>query len=123
MIKISRIYDSPKGKGFRVLVDRLWPRGINKENAGVNLWLKEIAPSNELRKWFGHDPQRWTEFKMKYFQELEEKKELVDQIIEKAKAMDVVLLYGSKDIKYNNAVALKEYLKLRKAEMHDQRLN
>jgi uncharacterized protein YeaO (DUF488 family) len=123
MIKISRIYNSPKGEGFRVLVDRLWPRGINKENAGVNLWLKEIAPSNELRKWFGHDPQRWTEFKMKYFHELEEKKELVDQIIERAKAGDVVLLYGSKDIKYNNAVALKEYLKLMKAEMHDQRLN
>jgi uncharacterized protein YeaO (DUF488 family) len=123
MIKLSRIYDSPKGEGFRVLVDRLWPRGINKENAGVDLWLKEIAPSNELRKWFGHDPQRWTEFKMKYFHELEEKKELVDQIIEKAKAGDVVLLYGSKDIKYNNAVVLKEYLKLMKAEMHDQRLN
>jgi uncharacterized protein YeaO (DUF488 family) len=91
--------------------------GVRRRN--VDLWLKEIAPSNELRKWFGHDPQRWPEFKMKYFRELEEKKEQVNQIIEKAEAGDVVLLYGAKDIKHNNAVALKEYLKLMKAEMHE----
>jgi uncharacterized protein YeaO (DUF488 family) len=110
MIKISRIYESPQGEGYKILVDRLWPRGISKEEAKVDLWLKEIGPSNELRKWFGHDPEKWPDFKMRYFLELEGKRELVDQIIEIAKTRDVILLYRAKDEAHNNAIALKEYL-------------
>jgi uncharacterized protein YeaO (DUF488 family) len=111
MIKIKRIYDIPsKGGGFRILVDRLWPRGLSKEKAKVDLWLKEIAPSNELRKWYGHDPKKWTEFRKKYFKELDMKKELANQIIQKTREGDVTLLYSSKEKKINNAVALKEYI-------------
>ena len=73
MIETSRKYNPPKGNGVRILVDRLWPRGLNKENAKVDLWIKEIGPSNELRRWFGHDPKRWPGFKARYFQELEGK--------------------------------------------------
>jgi len=113
MIETSRIYNPPKGNGVRILVDRLWPRGLSKENAKVDLWIKEIGPSNELRRWFGHDPKRWPSFKARYFQELEGKKELVDQIIEIARAKDVILLYGAKDIAHNNAIALREYLEAR----------
>lgn len=79
----------------------------------LDLWLKEIGPSNELRKWFGHDPERWNEFRKKFFDELDEKKELVDQIITKASEGDVVLLFGAKDEEHNNAVALKEYIESR----------
>jgi uncharacterized protein YeaO (DUF488 family) len=111
MIKIKRIYDIPsKSDGFRILVDRLWPRGLSKEKAKVDLWLKEIAPSNELRKWYAHDPKKWTEFRKKYYKDLDMKKELVNQIIQKTKEGDVTLLYSSKEEKINNAVALKEYM-------------
>ncbi len=110
MIKIKRVYDEPeKTDGFRILVDRLWPRGLSKEKAKVDLWLKDIAPSDEIRKWFGHEPEKWVEFKRRYFKELEEKKELVDLIVEKAHG-GVTLLYGTKEEKYNNAHALKEYI-------------
>lgn len=110
MIKTERIYNSPSGDNFRILVDRLWPRGLSKEKVKVDLWLKELGPSNELRKWFGHDPDKWNEFKDKFFQELDQKKELVDKIIEIAKERDVIMLFGAKDIERNNAVALKQYL-------------
>ena len=110
MIKTERIYNAPTGVGFRILVDRLWPRGLSKDEVKVDLWLKDIGPSNELRKWFGHDPNKWNEFRNMFFQELDQKRELVDQIIAKARAGDVVLLYGAKDEEHNNAVALKEYL-------------
>ena len=110
MISIERIYNPVKGDGLRILVDRLWPRGLTKDEAKIDLWLKEIGPSNELRKWYGHDPARWMEFKKKFFQELDQKKELVEQILVRAKEEDLILLYGAKDEEHNNAVALKEYI-------------
>ena len=110
MISIERIYNPVKGDGLRILVDRLWPRGLTKDEAKIDLWLKEISPSNELRKWYGHDPARWVEFKKKFFQELDQKKELVEQILIRAKEEDLILLYGAKDEEHNNAVALKEYI-------------
>jgi uncharacterized protein YeaO (DUF488 family) len=111
MIKIKRIYESPSaGDGFRVLVDRLWPRGLSKEKAKVDLWLREISPSNELRKWYGHDPEKWGEFKQRYYQEIGSKQEAIDLLLKKAKKGTMTLLYGSKEEKLNNAVALKEYL-------------
>ena len=114
MIKVERVYDTTKSQGFRILVDRLWPRGVSKEKSKIDLWLKEIGPSDELRKWFGHDPAKWHEFKKKFFQELDKNAELVDQIIKKSKTDDVILLYGAKDKLHNNAIALKEYIGARK---------
>jgi uncharacterized protein YeaO (DUF488 family) len=112
MIKAKRIYESPTGEdGFRILVDRLWPRGLQKEKAKIDLWLKEIAPSNELRKWFAHDPQKWEEFKRKYEKELTAQQELLKEIrqIEKEEGT-VTFLYSAKDTEHNNAVALKTIL-------------
>jgi len=111
MIRIKRIYDTPsQNDGYRVLVDRLWPRGMSKEKASVDLWLKDIAPSNELRKWFNHEPDKWNEFKGRYFVEIEERGGIPAFLKEKIKAGDVTLLYSSKELQINNAVALKEYL-------------
>ncbi|MGA9149349.1 MAG: DUF488 family protein [Candidatus Nitrosopolaris sp.] len=84
MIKIERIYDNPRGNNnFRILVDRLWPRGLSKDKVKVNLWQKDIAPSNSLRKWFGHDDQKWNEFKRRYFKELDKNVDSVKQILDK----------------------------------------
>jgi uncharacterized protein YeaO (DUF488 family) len=113
MIRTERIYEAPTGGGFRILVDRLWPRGLRKDEADLDLWLKDIGPSDELRKWFGHDPARWNEFRAKFFKELDQKDELVDQIVAKAQESDVVLLFGARDKVYNNAAALKEYIETR----------
>jgi uncharacterized protein YeaO (DUF488 family) len=111
MIRIKRVYEDPKkSDGTRVLVDRVWPRGLSKEKAGLDQWLKEIAPSAGLRKWFGHDPVKWTEFKRKYFTELDEKEDLVHWLLVKSKEGHLTLLYAAKDEKNNNAAALKEYL-------------
>ena len=110
MIKIERIYDASAGTGFRILVDRLWPRGIKKDEAKVDLWMRDIAPSNELRKWFGHDPGKWEEFKERFYGELDQKPEIVNQLISKAGESDLLLLYAAKDEEHNNAVALKEYI-------------
>lgn len=112
MVKIKRIYEEPeKSDGFRILVDRLWPRGISKEKAKINLWLKDIAPSNELRKWFGHKPERWNEFKKKYTKELKENIHLIKLIqdIERHKKI-ITLLYGAKDQEHNQAVVLKNLI-------------
>ncbi len=111
MLKIKRVYDpvSPDD-GKRVLVDRLWPRGIKKEKAQINEWLKEISPSNELRKWYSHDPSKWTEFKERYQKELAEKSELLKKIKAEAKKQTVTLLFSTKELELNNAVALKEIL-------------
>ena len=110
-IKIKRIYEAQaKSDGYRILIDRLWPRGLTKTEAAIDLWLKEIAPSNELRKWFNHDPQKWTEFKKRYHIELIHKKELINTILEKLHTQSITLLYGAKDEKHNNAVALKEVI-------------
>ena len=113
MYKIKRVYQAPeKEDNFRILVDRLWPRGLSKEKVRVDLWLKEIAPSNELRKWFGHDPERYNGFKNKYLDELKDKEELIKQLrsIEKIHHT-ITLLYSAKDEEHNNAVVLLELLK------------
>lgn len=111
MITIKRVYDPPdKSDGYRILVDRLWPRGLTKEKARADLWLKDIAPSNSLRQWFSHDPKKWPEFKKRYFSELETKDSLVETIKKKSLKNPVTLIYGAKDTEHNDAVALKEYL-------------
>ena len=114
VIKVERIYNNPKGnKTFRILVDRLWPRGLSKEEVKVDLWQKDIAPSNTLRKWFSHDERKWDEFKTRYFKELEKNSKSVNMILDKVKEEPITLLYGAKEGQFNNAMALKEYLEQR----------
>jgi uncharacterized protein YeaO (DUF488 family) len=111
MIKIKRIYQEPDPQdGLRFLVDRLWPRGISKERARVDRWLKEIAPSDELRRWFSHDPAKWDEFRSRYLAELKDQRSLLDEIIGDARKETVTLLYAARDEEHNNAVVLKELL-------------
>ncbi len=111
MIKIKRIYDPPqKDDGTRILVDHLWPRGIRKEEAKIDYWAKNIAPSSELRKWFNHDPEKWQEFKRKYFIELSKEPQEIEKIKQNLKSGDIALIYSAKDELNNNAVVLKEYL-------------
>jgi len=108
-IKLKRVYELPDTKdGERVLVDRLWPRGLTKEKARVDLWLKEIAPSTELRRWFGHDPAKWTEFKRRYRAELKGNKEQVARLKDEMEKGPVTLLYGARDEEHNEAVVLLE---------------
>jgi uncharacterized protein YeaO (DUF488 family) len=110
-LKIKRAYEPPaKSDGFRILVDRVWPRGVTKEKLQADLWLREIAPSTELRTWFGHEPEKWDEFRRRYQAELEQKPELVAQIAEQLRQCPVTLVYGAKDEEHNQAVALKEFL-------------
>lgn len=110
-IKLKRIYDDPSGDdGYRVLVDRLWPRGISKEVAKLDEWDKEIAPSTELRKWFDHKEERYVEFARRYREELKGKMESLDKLREKAKHKTLCLLYAAKDPKINQAIVLKEVL-------------
>lgn len=110
MIRTKRIYEPPAtDDGFRILVDRLWPRGLTKDKAKVDLWVKEIAPSHELRKWYGHDPTKWAEFKKRYFKEIENKKELIDLIAQKIKKGTTTFLFSSQEQKLNNAAALKDF--------------
>ena len=111
MIKTKRIYETAqKNDGYRVLVDRLWPRGMTKDKAKIDLWLKDIAPSGALRKWFSHDLKKCEGFKKKYIEELNDKKDLCARILAQAKGATVTLLYGAKEEECNNAVVLKEYL-------------
>ena len=113
-LKIKRVYNPfAKSDGYRILVDRVWPRGIIKAEANIDLWLKEIAPSTQLRQWFNHDPEKWSEFKKRYFKELSNQKELIATLLEKTHKHKITILFGAKDEKYNNAVALKEYLEKR----------
>ena len=115
MIMIKRIYEpASKTDGFRVLVDRLWPRGVTKDRAKIDAWLKDIAPSAELRAWFSHDPLKWQEFKKRYFRELSRHNKDLKPLTAYAKRHGVTLLYGAKDKRNNNAVALSEYLKSRR---------
>jgi uncharacterized protein YeaO (DUF488 family) len=110
-VNIKRIYDPPSpGDGTRILVDRLWPRGIKKDVAGIDEWMKEIAPSDELRKWFGHEPTKWEEFRKRYKAELRGKKDMLDRIRSLAAKGKVTLLFAAKDAEHNNAVVLKEVL-------------
>ena len=110
-IEAKRVYEpTAKSDGFRVLIDRLWPRGLSKEAAKLDLWLPDLGPSTALRKWFGHDPARWEEFQRRYQAELKEKKTLLATITEQAKARPVTLLYSAKDAQHNQAVALQNFL-------------
>ncbi|MCH9652152.1 MAG: DUF488 family protein [Deltaproteobacteria bacterium] len=113
-IQLQRIYDPPPHKpGFRVLVDRLWPRGINKQTAALDLWCRGLGPSDALRAWFGHDPEKWEEFQRRYFSELEanqEQAEVLESLAEEARQREVIFLFAAKDVLHNNAVALKAYL-------------
>ncbi|MGZ7107681.1 MAG: DUF488 domain-containing protein [Methanobacterium sp.] len=112
MIKIKRIYEiANEDDGFRILVDKLWPRGVSKEKAKLNMWMKEVAPSDELRKWFSHDPDKWKEFKRIYENELNEKTELLDKIKDiERKNKVITLVYSAKNEEYNNAVVLRHVL-------------
>jgi len=112
-ITIKRVYEEPSEKdGLRILVDRLWPRGLNKEKATIDLWLKDIAPSEDLRKWFGHDPGKWAEFKKRYGQELRGNRSALEALkIIVRENHRVCLLYAAKDEKHNNAAVLLKYLK------------
>ena len=110
-IKTKRIYDAASAEdGFRVLVDRLWPRGITKEILGADAWMKEVAPSTDLRKWFQHEAPKWSEFKRRYFQELDQKPEVLDPLKREARKGTVTLLFSARDTKHNHAVALMELL-------------
>ena len=111
MFKLKRAYEKPsRDDGSRILVERLWPRGLTKERAAVDLWLKEVAPSPELRKWFGHDPARWEQFQKRYWKELEEKEEAVQLLKQKGKQGTVTLVYAARDEEHNGALALKRFL-------------
>ena len=113
-LAMKRVYLEPDhADGFRILVDRLWPRGLSKERAKVDLWLKDIAPSSELRKWFQHDPAKWTEFQKRYKQELKSKGDQLDVIKERLHHGPVTLLYGAKDEEHNEAVVLLSVLRQR----------
>ena len=115
MIQIKRVYESAsKDDGYRILVDRLWPRGIKKEGSAIDLWLKEIAPSAALRKWFSHDPKKWPSFFDKYQNELKGKEAELKKIEQMEKDKGVItLLYSAKNENYNNATALRDVLKVR----------
>jgi len=116
-IRVKRIYESPNpDDGFRILIDRLWPRGIKKDDAKIDLWLKEIAPSDSLRKWFNHDSEKWEEFKSRYVKELDQNQDLVDQLARHVRKGAVTFLFSAKDKSYNNAVALRENFLDRKKE-------
>lgn len=109
--KIKRAYEkATRGDGVRVLVDRIWPRGVSKAEAKIDQWRKEIAPSTALRKWFGHDPARWAEFERRYIAEIETQRAALDELRELATGKTVTLVFGAKDTEHNQAVALREYL-------------
>ena len=110
-IKLKRAYDKPaEDDGFRVLIDRLWPRGMSKEDAALDHWMKAVAPSNELRRWFGHDPQKWDAFRRRYAAELDAQPEAVAFLVEQSRKSALTLVYAAKDTKHNNAAALRDYL-------------
>jgi uncharacterized protein YeaO (DUF488 family) len=113
-VQIKRVYDEPRAAdGTRILIDRLWPRGVSKAKAQVDLWLKAIAPSTPLRQWFGHDPEKWEEFKQRYKAELDQNSEAVAQLKEYMTKGTVTFVYGAKDQEHNDAVVLQEYVEKR----------
>jgi len=114
-IDVKRVYEEvARDDGVRFLVDRLWPRGIRKDALSNTVWLKDVAPSNELRKWFGHDPARWKEFQKRYYDELKKKPVAWKPITDAIKQGNVTLLFGAKDLEMNQAVVLKEFLEGKK---------
>ena len=110
-LRLKRVYEpAAPGDGVRVLVDRLWPRGLTREKAAVDHWMKDVAPSAELRKWFGHDPDRWVEFKRRYRSELRQHQDLLAEIRKLNRQRTVTLLFGAHDEEHNDAVVLREFL-------------
>jgi uncharacterized protein YeaO (DUF488 family) len=111
MIKLKRIYEEPStDDGFRVLVERLWPRGMSKERAHIDLWLKDIAPSTELRKWYHHNLTQWDEFQKHYWEELKSKEDLVNMLREKRRQGMVTFVFATRDIEHSGALALKKFI-------------
>jgi len=112
MIKLKRAYEKPaRDDGERILVERLWPRGLTKQGAKIDLWLKDVAPSAELRRWFGHDPDKWDEFRKRYQKELKDKNDLIKLLKRKAKAGAITLIYSARDEEHNSALVLKQFLR------------
>jgi uncharacterized protein YeaO (DUF488 family) len=110
-LRIKRVYEpSDDGDGKRILVDRLWPRGLSKKKAHVDAWLKEVAPSPELRRWFGHDPDKWNEFRRRYRDELEKNPEAVEALKKEIGKSNATLLYGAKDEEHNHAIVLRDFI-------------
>jgi len=121
MLKTKRAYDKKEaGDGKRILIDRLWPRGLSKAEAAIDEWLKDLGPSTELRKWFGHDPERWTEFKKRYVAELTaaDKQELLENIAQQAKRNNVTLVYSAKDREHNDVRVLEELVRKMMDRVH-----
>ncbi len=121
MLKIKRAYDKPESSdGKRILIDRLWPRGVSKAEARIDEWLKDLGPSTELRKWFGHDPQRWEEFRKKYLQELSapDKKVLLEDIARSSEHTDVTLIYSAKDTEHSDVKVLEELIAKNMKKVH-----
>ncbi len=117
LIRLKRAYDEPaRDDGRRILIERLWPRGVSKERAGLDLWLKDVAPSPELRRWFGHDPARWPEFRRRYREELAQRPEAMAQLAKLVAEGPVTLVYGSRDREHNAAVVLRESLEEEEAQ-------
>ncbi len=110
-IRIKRVYEEPEADdGVRILVDRLWPRGLTKKIASIDLWPKELSPSTELRRWYNHEPAKWQEFKRRYFAELSSNPDAVSMLLERIRTNPATFLFSSKETRLNNAEALKEYL-------------
>ena len=113
-IFLKRVYEKPTAEdGKRILVERLWPRGLKKEAAKIDEWLKDVAPSTELREWYSHDPAKWSEFKKRYWKELEAKRESVLKLAKESREYKVTFVFGSKEERLNNANALKEYIEVK----------
>jgi uncharacterized protein YeaO (DUF488 family) len=111
MIHLKRVYEKPTRRdGVRILVDRLWPRGLTKERAAVKLWMKDVAPSTALRKWFDHDPAKWKQFQIRYQTELREKNDVLKLLVQKSEKRTVTLVYGARDQEHNEALVLKRIL-------------
>ena len=120
MIRLKRAYDPPSDEdGKRILVDRLWPRGLTKEKAAIDVWMKEVAPSHELRKWYSHDDTKWEEFQEKYRKELDDKQESVRKLRDMAAPEDITLIFSARNSEHNSAVTLREYLSLDRSDAHE----
>ena len=114
-IKVKRAYEAPdKSDGTRILVDRLWPRGLTKKKAAIDLWLKEIAPTTELRQWFGHDPDKWQRFRGRYETEIRHNTDLLQRLEHEAREGTITLIYGARDEKHTEALVLKQMLERRR---------
>ncbi|MBU2753441.1 DUF488 family protein [Acidithiobacillus sp. CV18-2] len=110
-IETRRVYECPLPSGYRVLAERLWPRGLRKSDLDLAAWPKDLAPSTELRQWFGHDPERWEEFRQRYWEELQSHRDIARQLLEDAKSQPILLLYAAHDQEHNGALVLRDFLR------------